>query len=96
MTTEEWENQPLEEKNCLVRIGLGKVQAGAELAEERMKLNQALDDDDETDDEEEVITTEKRVSPLSLPNRVISLWEKSFLPEKENATRKKDSDRFQN
>lgn len=37
MTTEEWENQPLEEKKRLVRIGLGKVQVGAELAEERMK-----------------------------------------------------------
>lgn len=67
MTTEEWENQPLEEKKRLVRIGLGKVQAEAELAEERMKLNQALDDDDETNDEEGVITTEKCVVTIIAP-----------------------------
>ena len=63
--------QPLEEKKRLVQIGLGRVRAGAELAAERMRLNEALDDDDadKTDDEEEeeVITTEKRIVTVVHP-----------------------------
>lgn len=84
MTTEEWENQPLEEKKRLVRIGLGKVRAGAELAEERMRLNQALDDDDETDDEEEVITTEKRVVTIIAP-KPSNITPRSFCGWKDGA-----------
>ena len=47
------------------------MRAGAELAPERMRLNEALDDDDadKTDDEEEqeVITTEKRIVTVVHP-----------------------------
>lgn len=74
MTMDEWEKQPLEEKKGLVQIGLGRVQAGAELAEERMKLNRALDDD-ETDDKEEIITREKRVVTIATPEQTV------FIPE---------------
>ena len=73
MTSSEWKKQPLEEKKRLVQIGLGRVRAGAELAAERMRLNEALDDDDadktddDDDEEEEVITTEKRIVTVVHP-----------------------------